>query len=810
MPAVQPPDLRAPSLQFLLSAPLAHGARGHLPVALTSLIARDQELAAVVALLRDPGVRLLTVTGPGGVGKTRLAIAAATAVAADFPDGVVFVSLAPITDPDLVLPTIAGALGLRDMGAASLPDRLLDVLAGRRVLLILDNVEQVVTAGSRLRDLLGACPGVTLLVTSRSRMRLSGEREFPVAPLPLPQSDPVAGEDARESGAVRLFVERAQAVGPDFRLTTETLPAVAAIVSRVDGLPLAIELAAARVKALPPAALLQRLEQRLPLLSGGARDLPPRHQTMRDTIAWSYDLLNDLEQALFRRLAVFVGGFTLDAAEAIGAAAADGSGELRVISAIDTMDGITSLIDHSLLRQSVAFSDEPRYQMLETVREFGLERLKASGETEDFAVRAAHAAHALALAVSQWEREFAPGFEEMLARLDAERDNIRAALGWAEEAGEAEIGLRLAEAMSFYWLLRGHFREGRGWLERALRRGDRAPAALRTRAMIDAGWFAGFQRDYAAAAAVLTEAIRLARTRDDRWSTAMALMALGQAELQRGDYPQAAARTEEAIALFLPLEHSASAGPRVLSRAYANLGRIAFAQTDFARAATALEEAFARAPVGGFAWGLGDTLRCLGDLARERGDLEQALTYYRESVELAKDHGDRRFLAKTLAGIAVVAAAQGRMVPAVRLAGAAAALREQIGVPVEEWQRATYDHGLELAQFAMPPETFLEAWAAGFALPLPAAIAEALMAAAPAASPSEMSETPAAATMAGLTPRESDVLRLLAEGLSDREIAATLFLSPRTVGWHVTHLLAKLDVQNRAAAAAAAIRRGLV
>ena len=513
MPAVQPPDVRAPAPQFLLSAPLAHGAGGHLPVALTSLIARDQELAAVVALLRDPGVRLLTVTGPGGVGKTRLAIAAATAVADDFPDGVVFVSLAPITDPDLVLPTIAGALGLRDMGAASLPDRLLDVLADRRVLLILDNVEQVVTAGSRLRDLLGACRGVTLLVTSRSRMRLSGEREFPVAPPPLPQSDPVAGEDARESGAVRLFVERAQAVEPDFRLTSETLPAVSAIVSRVDGLPLAIELAAARVKALPPAALLQRLEQRLPLLSGGARDLPPRHQTMRDTIAWSYDLLNDLEQALFRRLSVFVGGFTLDAAEAIGAAAADGSSELRAISAIDTMDGITSLIDHSLLRQSVAFSDEPRYQMLETVREFGLERLKASGETEDFAVRAAHAAHALALAVSQWEREFTPGFEEMLARLDAERDNIRAALGWAEEAGEAEIGLRLAEAMSFYWLLRGHFHEGRGWLERALRRGDQAPAALRMRAMIDAGWFAGFQGDYAAAAAVLTEAIGGAR----RW-----------------------------------------------------------------------------------------------------------------------------------------------------------------------------------------------------------------------------------------------------------------------------------------------------
>ncbi|HET7095378.1 MAG TPA: NB-ARC domain-containing protein, partial [Thermomicrobiales bacterium] len=326
------------------------------------MIARDRELAAMAALLRDPGVRLLTVTGPGGVGKTRLAIAAAAAAADNFPDGVVFVSLAPIADPDLVVPTIAGALGLRDMGAASLPDRLLDVLADKRLLLVLDNLEQVIAAGPRLRDLLGAGPGVTLLITSRGRLRLSGEREFPVAPLPLPRNDPAAGEDAGGSGAVRLFVERAQAVRPDFRLTAEMLPAVSAIVSRVDGLPLAIELAAARSKALPPAALLQRLEQRLPLLSGGARDLPRRQQTMRDAIGWSYDLLNDVEQALFRRLAVFVGGFTLDAAEAIGAGAADASGGLQAISSIDTVDGITSLIDHSLLRPSAGPAAAPRYQ----------------------------------------------------------------------------------------------------------------------------------------------------------------------------------------------------------------------------------------------------------------------------------------------------------------------------------------------------------------------------------------------------------------------------------------------------------------
>src|SRR5215203_1218368 len=339
-----PPDARVPSLSIVPSAPIATGTGAHLPTLLTPLIAREQELAAVVSLLHDPGVRLLTLTGPGGVGKTRLAVAAATDVMDDFRDGVAFVNLAPIASPDLVLDTIAGALGLRDMGTVSLLDRLIDVLAGRSLLLVLDNFEQVVTAGPRVRELLDACPEVKLLITSRIGLRLSGEREFPVAPLPLSTSTTV--EDAGVSGAVRLFTERARAIRPDFGLTSEILPAVTEIVNRLDGLPLAIELAAALVKVLPPEALRQRLEQRLPLLSGGARDLPLRQQTMRDTIGWSHDLLDAAEQAVFRRLGVFVGGFTLDAAEAIGAGPPDAPDE-----APDVLDGITALIEHSLLRQ---------------------------------------------------------------------------------------------------------------------------------------------------------------------------------------------------------------------------------------------------------------------------------------------------------------------------------------------------------------------------------------------------------------------------------------------------------------------------
>jgi predicted ATPase/DNA-binding CsgD family transcriptional regulator len=804
------------------SARTSTGGGTPLPRPLTPLIARHREVASVVSLLRNPAVRLLTLTGPGGVGKTRLAIAAAAEVATAFPDGVAFVDLAPIAKPNLVLDTIAGAFGLRDMGTEPPRDRLIDVLVNRRLLLVMDNFEQVVAAAPRVRDLLDACPGVTLLVTSRVSLRLSGEREFTVAPLPLGTSTTV--DESEVSGAIRLFSERAQAVSPDFSLTARTLPAVADIVRRVDGLPLAIELAAARVKALPPAALLQHLEQRLPLLSAGARDLPLRQQTMRDTIGWSYDLLDEAEQALFRRLAVFVGGVTLGAAEAIGFGASDASDGSQPSTPFDAVDGISSLINHSLMHQSAAFGNEPRYTMLETVREYARDCLDASGESNTVQRRHASFFSAFAEAAdgnpSTWRTRSAtanpvwavrlrlrgPRQTDWLNRLEADHDNLRAALDWLAHRGEPEAFLRLARSLANYWFFRGPYEEGRAWLEQALARAGKTSPLLQRDALYGLGLMAVAQDDIARAESCFGESLAIARAYDDPAGVTFGRIGLGVVALHRGRFDQATTLLEEALAGARRLDDRALAS-LCAGIALSFLGASAYAQNALPLATSRSEAALLEQRAIDDRWGIGVSLVRLGYAARDLGDTDRAMVRFAEGLALLTELGDRRIIAMALDGVAGLAIAGGLPEHAARLFGAAATLREASGLAIDPAIRAAHGRDVEAARAALGEDAFAAGWAAGAALPLPVVLTEAAAIDAPGTAPPVPPSNQA--DLLGLTPREAEVLRLLAEGMSDREIADALSISGRTAGNHVQHAMQKLGVESRTAAAVFAVRNNL-
>ncbi|MGI8689439.1 MAG: ATP-binding protein [Thermomicrobiales bacterium] len=654
----------AAASQPVLAAHVPH----NLPAPVTPVVGREDDLAAVAALLCRVDVRLVTITGLGGIGKTRLGLEIAAHLLAGFPDGVFFVPLAAARDPAFVIAAIARTLGVKEGPGQEMRESLVAALRGKRRLLVLDNFEHLLPAADGVADLLAACPRLKVLVTSRAPLHLHGEHEWSVDPLPLPAARDAA--DARaiaRSPAVELFRQRAVAVKRDFRLTTENAGAVAAICVKLDGVPLAIELAAARIRSLSPTTLLTRLEHRLAILTGGARNLPARQQTLRGAIDWSYDLLTPDEQRLFRRLGVFVGGWTMEAAEAVG-----GEGDIGVT----VLDCLESLIGKSLVRQVEAVGDTPRFTMLETVREYGLERLATSGETA--AVQRAHATYFLSLAETVEPKLFGPDQTAALAQLEAEHDNLRAVLRWVREHHEAAMGLRLATALWRFWQGHGHFSEGREWLEGLLaldhHADDRSMPSVRARALIGAAMLAFRQNDYERTAALSEESLALCRATGDRVGIGEALNVRGLAADNLGDAPHAASLYAESLAL-----HRQLGSAWKISVSLINLGILARAQGEYTRARALMEEGLILRRNLGDTWGIAHALRILGLIAQEQGDYAGAAPLHEESLLLCKTLGDRQGIAFALANLGHIAGVQGDNLRATLLFEESLALSRALG-----------------------------------------------------------------------------------------------------------------------------------
>jgi predicted ATPase/DNA-binding CsgD family transcriptional regulator len=766
------------------------GARSNLPAALTSLIGRAREGAAVSALLHQEDVRLVTFIGPGGVGKTQLALAVARKLCGAFADGVTFVPLAPLSDPALVVSAIAQELGVHDSGSRPLLDGVRAVLQEQELLLLLDNLEHLRAAAPLIADLLTSCPDLKVLTTSRELLHLAGEHAFDVRPLALPdRTESLLVDELTSYDAIRLFVTRAKEVKPDFVITDANARAVTEICWSLDGLPLALELAAARVRVLAPVDLVVQLTNRLQILTGGHRDAPERLQTMRHAIAWSYDLLTPEEQRLFRRLSVFVGGFSLERAEAVGVEES-------------VLDPLTSLVDKNLVYQVEQPNGETRFSMLETIREFGLEQLAANADLES--ARDAHAAAFVALAEAALPHYDAGGWVDWCDRIEADRDNCHAALAWADASGDAEMLARLAGALWRFEFARGDASDEGRWLERALARRDAVSPAALTEVLDGMACFYIFVvGDMARAEALATELLAHAEAIGDAYGACDGLNYLVVLALRRSDNQEAAALANRALALA----PTARSPETQIILAISSLAIVAFHQGDLDAAATQYADALARSRELDYLFGIEMALTFFGQVRLAQGMTKDAAALIAEGLTLATDGRDSTGIEHGLNSLAVVAIATGQIREAAHLLGAVDALRLRHGLEPEVDLFAVAVPVALQARQAMGDEVFAEAHEAGQKMPPEEAIQLAFRIAEAAAS-----DAPpiASTTRNGLTPRELAVLRLLVEGLSDKEIAETLRITRRTASKHVETIRDKFDVPSRTAAATYAARHGII
>jgi predicted ATPase/DNA-binding SARP family transcriptional activator len=678
--------------------------RVSLPAQATSLIGREREIREVTDLLQRPEVQLVTLTGTGGTGKTRVAIQVAAGLLDDFADGVVFIGLAPLQDQNLVLTAAAQTLGVRATSDETLEVDLRRHLQNRELLLVLDNFEHVVKAAPLVADIAATAPDVKLLVTSRAPLRISAERVYPVSPLETPAS----GDDLErlsQCESVALFEARAQSVQPDFAVTPANAAAVADICRALDGLPLAIELAATRVSALPPAALRQRLDHRLKLLVGGAQDAPERHRTLRATIDWSFDLLEPMEQRLFVRLAVFFGGWTIDAAQSV-------CGDEHEI-----VDGIASLTDKGLIRLE-GTDEEPRFSMLETIREYALERLEDSGE--DSGRRRRHADYFLALAEEAEPNLIGTGSHaEWLDRLERDHANLRAALDWFEASAESGDALRLAAALWRFWDLRGHLVEGRRRLESALG-GDERPTAARAKALGGAADMALTNGDVTTGGVWAEEALELHRSLGDAWGIAFSLLMVAYTVGQRGDWARAQQLYDESAQRFHSLgdEHYAGRATRSLAWAHYEAG-------DLEGARAVNEENLRHARMIDDKLLEGVALMMTADSAVAEDRLEEAATLMKESLGILRDAGDLLMSVAAVCRTARVLALAGRPRPAALVLSSATVLLEEIGAR-PPWLTTITDEALSAIRAQLDEAAFADAWEQGRALTADEAVALAL------------------------------------------------------------------------------------